>query len=170
VVIIGDMNLTRIIGAFILINLAMPKLEAQIHRTHQYDFLNWYISNNHTYALSDSLIEIPNLDLKAIQSLKLPDAKLSVTDRISMHRQALKNKKLKALDTTLLKAIDWKFKRNLKNITVLSLPIFSVKNTVAIIYRKHYCGPLCGQECLEIYVKKRGKWQHSKYDPPCVEY
>lgn len=136
----------------------------------KYIFLNWYIKHNNTYALSDSLIDFPKVELDGIKNLNLPDAELSTTDRQAMIRQDRQNKSIRILDTTLLKGVHWKANGKYKERTLITLPIFSIKRDVAIIYRKYYCGPLCGQDCMIVFVKKKGKWQNSKYDPPCVEY
>ncbi|UEG52700.1 hypothetical protein LLH06_17275 [Mucilaginibacter daejeonensis] len=52
----------------------------------------------------------------------------------------------------------------------ISLPVFSIKRDVAFIRTYYYCGPLCGSDGIEIYIKRKGKWIPSTYDPPRAEF
>lgn len=140
-------------------------------QTEQYAFLSTYLKQSLKTELSDTLITINNeqdglSDISAI----IKDLNLSVVNRKYIKKQIVNNNKALRLDTNKLNLLPWKSPTNHTVATWVSLPIFFIDRKLAIIRKRYYCGPVCGQDGFHIYMKVKGRWKQSKFDPPQAEF
>lgn len=139
--------------------------------TEQYTFLNTYLKKSLKTALADSLINIENeqSNLSALYKIK-SNFKLSKADQQFIRKQVVFNKRIYTLDSAKLEPLPWKKSGENELATWISLPVFSVNRKIAFIRKRYYCGSCCGQDGYSIYLKIKGKWKESNYDPPQMVY
>jgi len=132
-------------------------------KNEQYDFLKWYLKANTLDSLSVNLDRFDS-DLDDINDPLFRTTRdslnISRTDISFIKTQIKKNKKQIFLATSSLKDVSFKKSEDeFLPVTNISLPVFSVDRTIALINVNYHCGSLCGHGGIEVYRKVGGKWQ-----------